>query len=266
MNDFFQHRNSTFHYCTFGNGSLPLIAFHGFGQTGQMFAPVAESFGRKYTIYSFDFAYHGRTEWNEKTACTKSALIAALNEFMRLKGFDKISLMGFSMGGRIVLSLIADFASKLKEVFLISPDGISERIYYRDIIANKAGEAVFRKILKHPEMLINATQTFSKIGLTKKYVADYVKSYLGEERRRIKIFNVWLSMQTFRANLRSIREASARDHLKIYLMWGKHDKMLPVEYAHRFKKAVPSSELILVDGGHFIVNERLNSIMNQLNG
>ncbi|MDZ4843981.1 MAG: alpha/beta hydrolase [Chitinophagales bacterium] len=264
MQHSFHYKNSRFNYYLFGSGKFPLIAFHGFGQNGQMFAPVKESFGHKYTIYSVDFAYHGKTEWKEEVACTKAETIALLKEFMQQQGFEKISLMGFSMGGRIVMSLIADMAPVLNEVFLLSPDGISERVYYRDVLANRFGDAAFKQMLKHPEILINATQLFSKIGLTKKYVADYVKSYLGEERRRNRIYNIWLSMQTFRTNLTRVRSASEKNHLKVYLLWGKRDKVLPVEYAHRFKKAVPQCELILLDGGHFIVDERLNPVINQL--
>lgn len=241
-----------------------MIAFHGFGQNGHMFAPLKESFAQEYTIYSFDFAYHGKTEWKEAIACTKAEAIVMLKEFIHQQGFEKISLMGFSMGGRIVMSLIADLAPVLNEVFLLSPDGISERVYYRDVLANKFGDAAFKQMLKHPEILINATHLFSKIGLTKKYVADYVKSYLGEERRRKRIYNIWLSMQTFRTNLKGVRKVAEQNHLKIYLFWGKRDKVLPVKYAHRFKKAVPQCELILLDGGHFIVDERLNPVINHL--
>ncbi len=260
----FHYKNSKFHYTRYGHGIEPLIAFHGFGQNGQMFAPVKETFAHKYTIYSFDFAYHGKTEWKEATACTKAETIAMLKAFMQEHGFEKSSLMGFSMGGRIAMSLIADLAPVLTEVFLLSPDGISERVYYRDVLANRFGDVAFKQMLKHPEILINATQLFSKVGLTKKYVADYAKSYLGEERRRKRIYNIWLSMQTFRTNLTRVRSAVERNHLKVYLLWGKRDKVLPVEYAHRFKKAVPQCELILLDGGHFIVNEKLNPVITQL--
>lgn len=264
MSNFFHYKKSRFHYVRYGDGEFPLIAFHGFGQNEKMFSPVKESFGRKYTVYSFDFVYHGKTEWKEDVTCTKTETTAMLKAFMQEHSFEKISLIGFSMGGRIVMSLIADIAPVLNEVFLLSPDGISERVYYRNVLANKFGDAAFRQMLKHPEILINATQIFSKIGLTKKYVADYVKNYLGEERRRKRIYNIWLSMQTFRTNLSRVRIAAEKNHLKVYLLWGKHDKVLPVEYAHRFKKAVPQCELILLDGGHFIVNEKLNTVINQL--
>ena len=262
----FHYKNSEFRYSVFGSGKAPILAFHGFGQNGQMFSPVEKSFGKKYRIFSFDFAYHGRTEWREPGACDKPETIAMIKEFMRQRGFEKISLMGFSMGGRVAMSLTADLAPVLNEVFLFSPDGIAERIYYRDVLANKYGDAAFRQMLKHPEILIRATQAFSKVGLTKKYVADYVKSYMGEERRRQKIYEVWRSMQTFRTNLKQVREAVEKHHLKVYLFWGKRDKILPVSYAHRFKKAVPQSELILLDGGHFIINENLNPVIHQLLG
>jgi pimeloyl-ACP methyl ester carboxylesterase len=112
--------------------------------------------------------------------------------------------------------------------------------------------------------LIRATQIFSKVGFTKKYVADYVQNYLGEERRRKRIYNIWLSMRTFRTRLKEVRKAVEQHNLKVYLLWGKRDKVLPVAYAYRFKKAVPQAELVLLDGGHFIVDEKLNTVLNKL--
>ncbi len=265
MSHSFRYQNSLFNYYQYGCGSRPLLAFHGFGQNGQMFAPVQKLFEHEFTIYSFDFAWHGKTHWQETAPCTKPEIISMIKLFMHENGFEKISLMGFSMGGRIVLSLIADLAHLLDEVYLFAPDGISERVYYRDVLANKVGEAAFRKILKYPNILINATHAFSKIGLTKKYVADYVKTYMNDSRRRQKLLDIWLSMRTFRTQLSSVKSSVEKHQLKIYLFWGKRDKILPVEYAHRFKKAVPSVQLILVEGGHFIVNEKLEAVMSNIN-
>jgi len=229
-----------------------------------MFSPLKNSLGKHYTIYSFDFAYHGKTEWNESHGFTKAEFLKFLDAFMRHHHFNKISLMGFSMGGRIVLSVIPDLAEKLKDVILIAPDGIEERIYYRSFMAGKPGEAVFREILRHPKLLIAAADAFSKIGLTKKYLAEYMKNYWADERIREKLFNVWLSMRTYRANLDRIKAASEKRYPKIFLLWGNHDRMIPSRLAHYFKQKVPQCELKMVDGGHFIVNEKLNHALNEL--
>jgi len=260
----FLYKNSTFHYSHYGQGGKPLIAFHGFGQNGQMFAPVQESLGGKYTVYSFDFAYHGRTRWSEPHGFTKNEFLQFMDAFMRVQRFRKISLLGFSMGGRVALSVIPDLAEKLEDVFLFAPDGIEERIYYRSFMAGKPGETIFREVLKHPKMLIAAADAFSKIGLTKKYVADYMKNYWADERKRDRLFNVWLSMRTYRARLHKIRVATEQRPFRIFVLWGKHDKMIPSRMALQFKRAVPKCELRMVEGGHFIVNEKLNHVIDEL--
>jgi len=264
LGDYFIYNHSKLHYYTFGTGAHPLVAIHGFGQNGLMFSPVKNSLGKRFTIFSFDFAYHGKTEWNEKHALTKSEFIRLLEEFMRQHHFKKISLLGFSMGGRVALSLIPDFAEKLEDVILIAPDGIEERIYYRSFMSGKTGEAAFRKILSYPKLLITAADAFTKLGLTKKYVADYMRNYWADERKREKLFNVWLSMRTYLANLDKIRFAAEKHSLRIFLLWGNHDKIIPAELAHRFKKRVPRCKLLMVDGGHFIVNEKLNEVLDEM--
>ncbi len=240
------------------------MTFHGFGQTGEMFEPIKSSLGKIYKIYSFDFPFHGLTKWEETKPFTKTEMIHFLEEFMMIEGYSRISLMGFSMGGRVVLSLLQDISDKLDEVFLISADGISERIYYRKALANKIGDKFFRQMLRHPNILINSTKACSKIGLTKKYVADYVSRYISSKRRREKIYQIWLSMSTFRSDLKKVGKAVKQNHLKVYLLWGKRDRILPVALAHKLKAAVPECELNLVDGGHFIVDERLNEIFLNL--
>lgn len=229
-----------------------------------MFSQLANSLGSRYTIYSFDFAYHGRTAWSEQHGFTKSEFLKMLDTFMLQHHFKKISLLGFSMGGRVALSVIPDLAEKLDDVILIAPDGIEERIYYRSFMAGKSGEAVFREVLKHPKLLIAAADAFSKIGLTKKYVAEYMKNYWADERKRDKLFNVWLSMRTYRARLQKIRIATEQHPLRIFMLWGNHDKMIPSRMAHQFKKEVPLCKLKMVEGGHFIVNEKLNPVIDEL--
>lgn len=247
-----------------GDGTHPLIALHGFEQTGAMFLPRKESLRKRYTIYSFDFACHGTTQCNKHHALTKSAFIRMFDEFMRQQRFKKISLLGFSMGGRVMLSLIPDIAEKLEDVILIAPDGIEERFYYRSFMSGKTGQTIFREILRHPKWLIAAADAFSKTGLTKKYVAGYLKNYWADERKREKLFSVWLSMRTCRVNLGKIRAASEKHAVRIFLLRGNHDRMIPAQRARHFREKVPQCKLKMIDGGHLIVNEKLNPVMDEL--
>ena len=90
--------NAKFNCRVLGNGTKNAIAFHGFGQDGNAFLPVAIQ-NPGYTIYSFDLPFHGYTKIDNPSLCLSGKDVAELvQKLMVHTGIEKFSLLGFSMG------------------------------------------------------------------------------------------------------------------------------------------------------------------------
>ena len=101
------YKNSRISYYQFGSGSKTAICFHGFGEDGTLYSFLEKYAGDQYTFYSIDLPFHGKTEWNEGMTLTHKDLQQIIAEILRLNNQKqktlnlKLSLLGFSLGGRI---------------------------------------------------------------------------------------------------------------------------------------------------------------------
>src|SRR5215204_1593318 len=93
----------TVHYQKAGEGSSIILCFHGFGEHGRSFEQLAAKI-EDYTIIAIDLPFHGQTNWNRDKAFTTEDLINIIKACPEIH--DKsFGLLGYSMGGRIALSL-----------------------------------------------------------------------------------------------------------------------------------------------------------------
>src|ERR1700744_3326350 len=130
---FIAFRSSRFHYSCWGTGSRILFAFHGYGESSESFAFLAEALGRDFTIVAMDLPFHGETEWKEAELFFDPgdlpALLEAIAEGLpgRQQGWW---LMGYSMGGRIALQLLELAAPRIERLVLLAPDGLVVNPWY----------------------------------------------------------------------------------------------------------------------------------------
>ena len=115
---FLQCHSHRIHYLKFGSGEKLLFCFHGFGENANTFSVLKCSLEKKFTVISIDLPLHGLTEWNEKyfdKNSLKEILIQLLNENNK----EKCSLMGFSMGGKMVIGAMSQIPESVEEIFLM---------------------------------------------------------------------------------------------------------------------------------------------------
>src|SRR5215218_7930184 len=74
-----------------------LVLLHGFTQTGRSWEPVRHALAARYRAVAPDLPGHGRF------AARRPASFAACDAYLRVLGRGRITLAGYSMGGRIAL-------------------------------------------------------------------------------------------------------------------------------------------------------------------
>ena len=93
-------------------GAIPVVALHGFMQTGASWAAVAGALSADHCVYALDFVGHGQS--SKPTApepYSYDAAIDSVQSFLRevacTNGQRRAHLLGYSMGGRVAAGVAA---------------------------------------------------------------------------------------------------------------------------------------------------------------
>ncbi|HET9432019.1 MAG TPA: alpha/beta hydrolase, partial [Chitinophagaceae bacterium] len=98
-----QYRQSRISYYCFGKGSKTAFCFHGYGENATTFNFLEKDAGDQFTFYSIDLPFHGKTEWKQEQPFSSIDLQDIISQ-IRGQGSGPVTLMGFSLGGRMALS------------------------------------------------------------------------------------------------------------------------------------------------------------------
>ncbi len=143
------------HYLQWGSGSSLLLAFHGYGNTARVFNPFREYLSDKYTILSFDLPHHGESKWAADTKLTKKDLLVLVETLKITYSVDKVSLLGYSMGGRVCLSILEAMPEDVDKITLIAADGLTINLYYYFFTRTFLGKKLFEKMLERPKLFFS---------------------------------------------------------------------------------------------------------------
>lgn len=160
------------------------------------------------------------------------ALAKYVQRFIDSRGFEKVHLMGNSLGGHIGLIYTLAHADKVKTLTLTGSSGLFE---------NGMGETYPKRgdyefIRKKTEL------TFYDPAVATKDLVDEIYDIVNNRLKAIKI--IALAKSAIRNNLSDeLREIK----VPTCLIWGKNDTITPPMVAEEFRQLLPNSELHWID-------------------
>jgi pimeloyl-ACP methyl ester carboxylesterase len=107
------------HYLKSGNGKMPLVLIHGFGDDARMWLPLFEDFGRDYTIIAPDLRGLGQSS-TEKTDYDKKTAARDIHELLKSLGYKDIYLVGHDIGLMVAYAYAAQFSADVKKLALFT--------------------------------------------------------------------------------------------------------------------------------------------------
>ena len=128
ISKFIQYQHSTIHHRKSGSGPHLTVCFHGFGEFAKTFDPVADTL-HDHTLIAIDLPFHGETIWREETELSINGLLRIISLCPEI-GDKPFGLMGYSMGGRVVLTLFETVPEKINYIVLIAPEGLKANPWY----------------------------------------------------------------------------------------------------------------------------------------
>lgn len=175
-----------------------------------------------------------------------------IERFIDKKEFDKVILLGNSMGGHVGLIYTTMRPEKVDALILTGSSGLYE---------NAFGSTYPRK--NDYEFIKSRVEyTFYDPAVATKELVDEVFALVNDKSKAIR--SISLAKSAIRHNM---AHELPNIHVPVCLIWGKNDNITPPEVAEEFHKKLPDSNLYWIDKcGHAPMMERpeeFNHILSQ---
>ena len=135
-----------YYYEVRGSGP-PLLLLHGGLGSIDMFAPVMPALTAKHTVIGVDLHGHGRTALGDRPFSLE-AQGADMATILTKLGYEKVDVVGYSMGGGVAFQLGVQHPDRVNKLVLVSA-GYAQDGFYPDMIKQQAqvnaGAAAFMK-------------------------------------------------------------------------------------------------------------------------
>lgn len=261
MEGYFSHKQFILHYIEFGEGKEVLFAFPGFGHQPDDFYLLEDTFGKKYRIFAFSHFHHGKSEYPEKRIQAHQIKPHELNEifqaFASEKKINKYALLGYSLGGKIALSILQYLPEKVSALYLFAPDGIKKNIWYNLVSSTFFGRLIYKGIIYVPLPFHLLIRTLHKTKLLSTRLYKFVYNQTDTFEKRMQVFKVWLTYKRIYPNIELVQQAIAKHKILTHIFFGRYDKVIPPEIGKNFiSKIKQNAHMHIIYVGHNLICEK----------
>jgi pimeloyl-ACP methyl ester carboxylesterase len=267
LSAFIRYGQSKIHYLYHGSGSNNIICLHGYGESAASFNSIVNHLPAAFSLIAIDLPFHGQTEWNENKPFTIADISAVLTQIFETHRIIQQSfvLVGYSMGGRIALSLLQHCPEKISRLILLAPDGLKVNFWYWLSTQTTMGNRLFRYILNNPKLLLKTINISGHFKLINKSVFKFISKYINDKKVCDQLFNRWTCMRTFKPGIKKVREIIRVKKISVKMLYGQHDRIIVTRRAARIRKGLESlCELYIIDAGHQVLQPRYAGIITSL--
>ncbi|MBC7777154.1 MAG: alpha/beta fold hydrolase [Phycisphaerae bacterium] len=169
-------------------------------------------------------------------------LVDFVTRFVQYKGYDKVNLLGNSLGGHIALLYAIAHPDKISSVTLTGSSGLFESAF---------GTA-FPKRGDYEYIKKKTSETFYDPNVASKELVDEVFGIVNDRNKAIRV--VATAKSAVRHNLGDKLHKLKAPTL---LIWGKQDNVTPPFVAEKFNELIENSRLYFLDNcGHAPMMEK----------
>ncbi len=240
-------QDGKFKYIEVGTGE-PLVLLHGLFGALSNFRDLVEYFRVSYKVivpmlplFELDLLH-----------TSVSGLEKFVHKFIETRGYDKINLLGNSLGGHVALVHILKHPERIKSLTLTGSSGLFEN-GMGDTYPKRGDREYIRK---------KTALTFYDPAMATEALVNEVFEITNNRLKVIKI--IALAKSAIRNNL---GEELSQIRQPVCLIWGNNDTITPPFVGKEFNRLIPNSELHFVDKcGHapmMEVPDAFNKILEQ---
>lgn len=242
------------HYTCWGGGAKVLLAFHGYGNSAHLFHALGAQVASAYTTISVDLPHHGSSEWAGSDPWTKNELVAFVQGVMALTKVERITLTGFSLGGRVCLNIIEQLPAVVEKAVLIAPDGLAPNPLYWFVTRNPAGMRLFNGFVDKPDRYIRFVDWLHGRKWLNASKHKFVLQYVSAPAARAFLKKVWPGMRLLVPDRRKVQRLIGQYRIPTYIFMGRYDRIIPPRQALTFARGNPHIQVQVLDKGHRLMD------------
>ncbi|NDC41511.1 MAG: alpha/beta hydrolase [Chitinophagia bacterium] len=243
------------HYLVAGQGPHLLLAFPGFGQTADRLKPFVPYLEGQYTCVLVNLPHHGGSQWAPGTICKPDWLARMADELLARYNCTDMSLLGYSIGARLCLSLTERRGSLIRNLTLLAPDGININPYYSFFTGNFFGELLFRQAVQWPGLYFPMATWLKDMGVIDAGQLRHVQQNLGNTEVRKLLGLVWPALREILPSQAAVRHAVKENHIRMSVFTGKDDRLIAPESLAPFCHSIETCQFYIIDKGHKVFDQ-----------
>jgi len=217
-----------FKYIETKGGEQNLLLLHGLFGALSNFASILHHFGGTYNVVVpilpiFEMPFR---------KLSVSGLVDHVTSFVEKKGYDKVHLLGNSLGGHISLLYALAHPERIASITLTGSSGLFE----------SAMGSTFPKRGDYDYIKKKAEDTFYEPATATKELVDEIFDIVNDRNKAIRV--VATAKSAIRHNLRERLHTITAPTL---LIWGKEDQVTPAFVGEEFHERIQNSQLVILD-------------------
>jgi pimeloyl-ACP methyl ester carboxylesterase len=250
-------------YLRAGSGP-PLLLLHGLLGGAFCWRLNVDAFSRRRTIFAVDLPGLGACDAPKHLDCSMTAQAQRVLSLLKQLKLENVDVVGSSWGGAIAMFVAAQ-SRRVRSIVLAAPVNP-----WSDFGAGRIG--FFKGRLGGA--LLQVAWPFSRpvhrIGVERMYgdprrvPAGTIEGYSAQVMQPGRVHSILNSLRNWEDDVNALSQAIPRITAPSLLIWGTRDSAVDLRSAEQLRRALPASELTLIEGAGHLPFEETPAEFNRL--
>lgn len=225
------------------DASRVVVGLHGFARPLEDLFAVQAVWPKPAAFLALHLPHHGAsgplTPGDHPIA--PSLLLRLIRSILAQEGCDALpmDLVGYSIGGRIALSLLVAEPDAWGRVLLLAPDGLVKNPFYRITVHTKLGRWAWFWMDRHATRVLKWNDQLLRVGMISKHLHGFGIFHMASHEMRMMVWHGWRAHRQCWPRHSAIREAvRQREEMgrSTDLVFGKKDRIIPESNARKLRR------------------------------
>lgn len=233
----------------------PLLLLHGMACDSTTWFPVMDQLAEHFTVIAPDLLGHGESD-KPNADYSLGGFANGMRDLLTILGIDKVTVAGHSFGGGVAMQFAYQFPERTERVVLVSSGGLGPEVtpLIRALTLPGVGLGMRLATLKPWRAGVAGTmRALSRVPAARdldEVAAIYER--LADPATTLAIRRLTRTVLDWDGQFVTMADRAYLTRLMpLLVVWGRNDRVIPVEHAQRLPLMENSHVHVFEDSGHF---------------